>query len=301
MNKIKSGFISIIGEPNVGKSTLINSLVKTKIAITANKPQTTRNNITGVYNDEEAQLVFIDTPGIHKAKHSLGKTMNKEALSTLNSVDIILYVVDTKKFLNDINLDIIKYLNSTKTKKFLIINKIDLFKKEKEINQIIDMFKEHISFDVILPISSLNNINLNFLIYEIKNNLDFGPKYFPDDYITDKPEKFLISEIIREKIIINTKEEIPHSVAVVVEELKEDEFDSHVLLCRCEIIVERDSQKGIIIGKQGEMLKKIGSQARLEINNLLATKIHLELWVRVKKDWRNKQLHLKNLGYFEDK
>lgn len=294
---MKSGFVTIIGQPNVGKSTFLNKMVGQKIAITTPKAQTTRNNITGVYNDNDSQIVFIDTPGIHTPYHELGRIMNKNAISTLNAVDIILFMIEDFDFKNQ-NENIIEILKKANTPIILVINKIDLLKNKTDIDKIILKYKDKLPFKAIIPISTLNDININHLIDEIKNNLEEGPKYYPDNQITDNPLRFLIAELIREKIILLTKEEIPHSIAVVIEDLKDEE---NLLNIRAEIIVERPSQKQIIIGKNGSMIKEIGRQSRLDINNLLNVKSYLDLWVKVKKDWRNKKIDLQNFGYFDIK
>ena len=292
---IKSGFVSIVGRPNVGKSTLLNSIVGKKIAITSNKPQTTRNRIMGVYNDSESQIVFMDTPGIHKSNSVLGDVMNQTATKSMKDVEIVIYLVDLKPFLEELDLKIIENINSKKNVvKCLVVNKADTAKSKKDIDKIVDMYKEHLNVENVIIMSALEQKNVDLLISFLKDNLDFGPKYFPDDQITDHPEKFLISEIVREKILMLTKEEVPHSVAVVVEDLQKFEKK---LEARIEIICERDSQKKIIIGHNGEMIKKIKEMSARDLYQLLHLRAKLDLWVRIKSDWKNKMLDLRNFGY----
>ncbi len=296
---MKSGFVSIIGKPNVGKSTLINTLIGQKIAIMSPKPQTTRNTIQGIYNDKDSQIIFIDTPGIHNPKTELGVYMTNMAYESISGVDIIIFMIDDKDKL-DIDLKIIEKLKKTHKKVILVINKLDLINKNGILDGIILKYMSHYNFDACIPISAKYNKNIDYLIKEIKESLDEGPKYFPDGIITDHPERFLISEIIREKILYLTEQEIPHSVCVVVENTKFDDKNPDLLNISAEIIVERDSQKKIIIGKNGEMIKKIGMKSRKELINLLGNKIYLELYVRVKKDWKNRKTDLKNFGYYEN-
>lgn len=291
----KSGFVSIIGRPNVGKSTLLNALIGKKIAITSNKPQTTRDKILGIYNDNEAQIVFMDTPGIHKSKSKLGDHMNDQAVKSLKDVEVICYMVDQKPFLDKVDLSIIENLKKRKNVKIcLLVNKADSAKKKKDIDFVCSLYSEQIEFDNVIIMSALEQRNIDLLLKYLKDQLEEGPKYFPEDMLTDHPEKFLIAEIVREKILILTKEEIPHSVAVVVEELKKEEDK---ILARIEIVCERDSQKGIIIGKNGEMIKKIKEMSRNELKRLLDAKITIDLWVKVKNDWKNRALDLRNFGY----
>jgi GTP-binding protein Era len=292
---IKSGFVSIVGRPNVGKSTLLNSIVGKKIAITSNKPQTTRNRIMGVYNDSESKIVFLDTPGIHKSKSMLGDMMNQTAVKSMKDVEIVVYLVDMKPFLEELDKKIIESINNKKNVvKCLVVNKADTAKSKKDIDNIVSMYKEHLQIENVIIMSALEKKNVDMLIKFLKDNLDFGPRYFPEDQVTDHPEKFLISEIIREKILNLTKEEIPHSVAVVVEDLKKDEKK---LEARIEIICERDSQKKIIIGRNGEMIKKIKEMSQSELYHVLHLRAKLDLWVRIKSDWKNRMLDLRNFGY----
>ena len=296
-NKFKSGFITIIGRPNVGKSTFINGVIGQKIAIMSDKAQTTRNTIQGVLTTDDSQLVFIDTPGIHKPKHRLGDFMVKVATNTLNQVDLILYMVNANESFGRGEEFIIEKLKNVKTKVFLVINKIDLIHPDKLI-QIIELYKDKLEFAEIVPISALQGNNVEHLIEIIKKYMPEGPQYYPSDQVTDHPERFIISELIREKVLQLTHEEVPHSVAVVIEKIeKRDNGTLHVMAA---IIVERNSQKGIIIGKQGSMLKEIGKRARLDIENLLGSKVFLELWVKVQKDWRDKTSILREFGYRED-
>lgn len=292
---IKSGFVSIIGRPNVGKSTLLNSIVGKKIAITSNKPQTTRNRIMGVYNDEDSQIVFLDTPGIHKSNSQLGDIMNETATKSMRDVEVVVYLVDMKPFLEEIDLKLIESIKSKKNVvKCLVVNKADTAKSRKDIDNIVNMYQEHLNCENVMIISALEKKNVDMLISFLKENLDFGPRYFPEDQVTDHPEKFLISEIVREQILTLTKEEVPHSVAVVVEDLQKFENKYEV---RIEIICERDSQKKIIIGKDGLMIKKIKELSQRELYHLLHVRVKLDLWIRVKKDWKNKMLDLRNFGY----
>ena len=281
----KSGFITIIGRPNAGKSTLLNSLIGTKIAIMSDKAQTTRNNIQGIYTDDECQMVFIDTPGIHKPLHELGRRLNEMAYNAILGVDVILFMVDAKEGIGGGDLRIIETLKNYKVPVILVLNKIDLLKKSKmAIDKVILDYMDKYPFKAIFPISAKEKININHLINEIKNLLPEGPSYYPEDQITSHPERFLIAELIREKILRLTTEEVPHSIAVVIDAIKEDEETPNLLNIFATIIVERDSQKGIIIGSQGQMISKIRTTSTKDIERLIGNKINLELWVRVKKD-----------------
>ncbi|AYA77066.1 GTPase Era [Bacillus sp. Y1] len=294
----KSGFISIIGRPNVGKSTFLNRVIGQKIAIMSDKPQTTRNKVQGVLTTNDAQLVFIDTPGIHKPKHKLGDFMMKVAQNTLKEVDIVLFMVNAEEGFGRGEEFILDKFQSIKTPVFLVINKIDLVHPDK-LMEIIVSYKEKYPFAEIIPISALEGNNLEVLLDVIKKYIPEGPQYYPADQVTDHPERFIVSELIREKALHLTREEIPHSLAVVIEKMERLE-DKDVVHVMATIIVERDSQKGIIIGKQGSMLKEIGKRARQDIENLLGTKVFLELWVKVQKDWRNKMSQLRDFGFRED-
>lgn len=294
----RSGFISIIGRPNVGKSTFLNRVIGQKIAIMSDKPQTTRNKVQGVLTLEDSQLIFIDTPGIHKPKHRLGDFMMKVAQNTLKEVDLILFMVNAEEGYGRGEEFIIEKLQNVKTPVFLVINKIDLIHPDKLL-ELIDSYKEKFNFAEIVPISALEGNNIEKLLEQIKEKMPEGPQFYPADQVTDHPERFIVSELIREKALHLTREEIPHSTAVVIEKM-ERQSEKNMVHVMATIIVERDSQKGIIIGKQGSMLKEIGKRARLDIENLLGSKVFLELWVKVQKDWRNKASHLRDYGFRED-
>jgi GTPase len=292
----KSGFISIIGRPNVGKSTLLNALLGEKIAIISDKPQTTRNRILGIVNKPGAQIVFMDTPGIHKPMHRMNEFMVQTALRTYNEVDIILMLAESNTPPGSGDQFIIETLSRVKTPVFLLINKIDIINKEALL-PLIQQYSKLYHFVEIIPISALKN-DLDGLLDAILKRLSQGPQYFPDDQLTDQPERFIVAEIIREKIFELTKEEIPYSSAVVIEDMKEDPDITRI---HAVIIVERDSQKGILIGKGGSMLKEIGTLARQDAENLLGTKIFLKLYVKVKKGWREDERILKNFGILEER
>jgi GTP-binding protein Era len=291
----KSGFISIIGRPNVGKSTLLNALLGEKIAIISDKPQTTRNRILGILSRPGAQLVFMDTPGIHKPMHRMNEVMVRTALQTYNEVDVILLLVEAMEQPGGGDKFIIDTLSKVKTPVFLLINKVDLVQKEALLPLMQEYSKLH-DFAEIIPVSALKN-DLGGLVETVLNRLPGGPKYFPDDQLTDQPERFIVSELVREKIFELTKEEIPYSTAVVIEEMKED---TDITRIHAVIYVERDSQKGILIGKGGGMLKQIGTLARLDAEKLLGTKIFLKLFVKVKKGWREDEGMLKNFGILKE-
>lgn len=296
--KHKSGFVSIIGRPNVGKSTLLNNVIGQKIAIMSDKAQTTRNKVQGVYTDNDSQIIFIDTPGIHKPKHKLGDFMMKVAYQTLREVDLILFVVDAKEGFGSGDQSIIEQLKNTSTPVFLVINKIDLIHPD-ELFKFIDYYRKKMDFTEIIPVSALQGNNVSTLKEQIKQHLEEGPQYYPADQVTDHPERFIVSELIREKVLHLTREEIPHSIAVGIEQMKKRE-GSNTVYIGATIIVERSSQKGIIIGKQGAMLKEVGKRARGDIEALLGSNIFLELWVKVEKDWRNKAGFLRDFGYRQD-
>lgn len=297
-NKFKSGFISIIGRPNVGKSTFLNRVVGQKIAIMSDKPQTTRNKVQGVVTSDNSQLVFIDTPGIHKPKHKLGDFMVKSARNTLKEVDVIMFMVNANEPIGGGDRFIIDLLQNTETPVFLVINKIDLVHPDDLLTTITSYTKEY-DFAEIVPLSALNGNNVERLMETLTNYLPEGPKYYPDDQVTDHPERFIISEFIREKVLHLTREEIPHSVAVVIEKIDRDESRGLIDVAAT-IVVDRDSQKGIVIGKKGALLKEIGTKARHDIEMLLGSKVYLELWVKVQKDWRNKPGQLREFGFRED-
>ncbi len=290
----KSGFIAINGRPNAGKSTLLNALVKQKVAIISPKAQTTRNTIQGVYNDSDSQIIFIDTPGIHKPQNKLGEMMNKQAYNAGRDVEGILLIVDASIEFGSGDEYVIESLKNKKVPVFLVLNKIDLLTRE-ELYQKIDLWKDKFDFKEIIPISALKQDNLDILIKEVKNLLEEGPKYYPDGMISDHPENFIMSEIIREKILYFTRDEVPHSVAVAIERVRTTK--NGAVDVNATIIVERASQKGIIIGKGGQMLKKIGTAARKNLEHLLDTKINLELFVRVEENWRNSVKYLSEFGY----
>lgn len=293
--EFKSGFVALIGRPNVGKSTLLNELVGQKVAIMSDKPQTTRNKIQGVYTSEDAQIIFIDTPGIHKPKHRLGQFMTQLAERTLKEVDLILFMVDAEAGLGRGDQFIMERLKTARTPVFLIVNKIDLMHPD-QLLPVIDAYRKEMEFAEVVPISARLGNNVNTMLEQIKNYLEEGPKYYPDDQVTDHPERFIISELIREKILQLTEEEVPHSVAVVIEQI-EPPKNGEKMEIQAAIVVERDSQKGIIIGKGGKMLKEIGTRARRDIEGLLGSKVYLELWVKVQKNWRDKAFYLKDFGF----
>ncbi|MFC4320817.1 GTPase Era [Litchfieldia salsa] len=293
----KSGFVSIIGRPNVGKSTFLNKVVGQKIAIMSDKPQTTRNKVQGVYSENQAQIVFIDTPGIHKPKHKLGDFMMKVAQNTLKEVDIILFMINAEEGYGRGDEFIIEKLQGTSTPVFLVINKIDQIHPD-QLLPLIEKYNNLYSFKEIIPISALEGNNVPTLVDQIKAYLPEGPQYYPIDQVTDHPERFIVTELIREKALHLTREEIPHSIAVVMDSMEKRE--GNTVYVGATIIVERDSQKGIIIGKQGSMLKEIGKRARTDIEALLGSKVYLELWVKVQKDWRNKMSQLRDFGFRDD-
>ncbi|GGA32427.1 GTPase Era [Psychrobacillus lasiicapitis] len=296
----KSGFISIIGRPNVGKSTFLNRVIGQKIAIMSDKPQTTRNKVQGVLTLDESQMIFIDTPGIHKPKHKLGDFMLKVAKNTLREVDAILFMVNATEPRGKGDEFIIDMLENNDTPVFLVINKIDQVHPD-ELISIIESYKDKYDFAEIVPISALQGNNVERLLETIQTYLPEGPQYYPADQVTDHPERFIISELIREKVLHLTREEIPHSIAVVIDKIKkEEDTEKDMIRVMATIIVERDSQKGIVIGKRGALLKEVGTRARHDIEMLLGTKVFLELWVKVQKDWRNKSTHLRDYGFRED-
>ena len=292
---MRSGFVTLVGRPNVGKSTLINSLVGYKIAITSNKAQTTRNMIQGIYNDDDSQIVFVDTPGIHKPKHKLGQRLNEEAYYSIDDVDIILFLVDvTMPFGKGDNfvLDKIKEANKPT---FLVLNKVDKIKRDDLFNLILN-YKDLYDFKEIVPVSALKEKNVNELIKTLKKYLPDSVKYFPDEELTNTTIEFRAAELIREKVLRLTNEEVPHSVTCVVEKYIEKKDKA---IINATIIVERDSIKSIIIGKQGTMLKEIGSKARIDIENMLGKKVYLEIFVKTIKNWRDKEKYLKELGFYD--
>ena len=296
-NQFKSGFVTIIGRPNVGKSTLMNHLIGQKIAITSKKPQTTRNRIQTVYTDtDKGQIVFLDTPGIHQAKNKLGEYMVNVAESTLKDVDVILWLVEPSNYIGAGEQHIIKQLDKANLPVILIINKIDTVEKEKVL-EYIDTYRKVYDFDEIIPVSALRGNNLDDVIDTIFKYLPYGPMFYDEDTVTDQPERQIVAEIIREKSLHALDEEVPHGIAVTVESMKKRKGSKGIIDIEATIICERDSHKGIIIGKQGSMLKKIGSNARYELEQMLEQKVNLKLWVKVRKDWRDSDIQMKNFGY----
>ncbi len=289
----KSGFAALIGRPNVGKSTLMNCLIGQKIAITSKKPQTTRNRIQTVYTAEEGQIVFVDTPGIHKAKNKLGDYMVNVAEHSLREVDVILWLVEPTDYIGAGEQHIIEQLKKIKTPVILVINKIDTVKKEQLLGYI-DLYRKQLDFAEIVPVSALKKDNTGVLLAQIMKYLPYGPAFYDEDTITDQPTRQIVAELIREKVLRSIDEEIPHGVAVTIESMK---YGKKLVDINATIICERDSHKGIIIGKGGQMLKKIGSMARAEIEDLLEQHVNLQLWVKVKKDWRDSDFLIKNFGY----
>ncbi len=309
-NKKKSGFVTLIGRPNVGKSTLMNHLIGQKIAITSGKPQTTRNKIQTVFTDERGQIIFLDTPGIHKAKNKLGQYMVSVAERTLKEVDVVLWLVEPSTFIGAGERHIAQQLSTIKTPVLLVINKIDTVNKN-EILTFINAYKDILNFAEIIPVSALKGENTEELMKIIFNYLPYGPQYYDEDTITDQPERQIVAELVREKALRYLDEEIPHGIAVSIDQMSErsnrkddansldESVSTGIMDIHATIICERDSHKGMIIGKGGAMLKKIGTSARREIENLLDCQVNLQLWVKVKKDWRDSNLLLKNYGYNE--
>ena len=295
-NDFKSGFVTLIGRPNVGKSTLMNYLIGQKIAITSNKPQTTRNRIQTVLTTDEGQIVFVDTPGIHKAKNKLGEYMVNVAEKTLNEVDVVLWLVEPTTFIGAGEQHIAKQLQRVKTPVILVINKVDSVKRE-EILPAIAAYKDIYDFADIVPVSARSGDNTDELLRVIMKYLPYGPQFYDEDTVTDQPERQIVAELIREKALHSLQDEIPHGIAVAIDRMK---MQNKVMHIDATIICERDSHKGIIIGKQGSMLKKIGSTARYEIERMLDWKVNLQLWVKVKKDWRDSEFLMKNFGYREE-
>lgn len=295
--KFKSGFVTLIGRPNVGKSTLMNRLIGQKIAITSNKPQTTRNRIQTVYTDERGQIVFLDTPGIHKAKNKLGEYMVNVAERTLKEVDVVLWLVEPTTFIGAGEQHIAAQLKTIKTPVVLVINKVDTIKKE-EILKFIDAYKDICNFADIVPVSALKGQNTDTILEVIFKYLPYGPAFYDEDTVTDQPQRQIVAEMIREKALRCLDEEIPHGIAVTIEKMKVRP-NGKVVDIEATIVCERDSHKGIIIGKGGAMLKKIGSAARFEIERMMEMKANLQIWVKVRKDWRDSDLFIKNFGYSE--
>ena len=294
-NKHYSGFVAVVGRPNVGKSTLVNSLIGEKIAIMSDRPQTTRNKIMCILNTDNAQIMFLDTPGIHKPQHKLGEYMVRSAESTLHEVDVILFVVDVNEKKGAGDDYIIEQLKKVKTPVILVANKIDKLADKGQLFPIISSYTKSFDFTAVVPTSALTDNEFKALLGEIVKHLPEGPQYFPEDMITDQPERVIAAEMIREKVLKLTRDEVPHSIAVEIEEMKTRTNED--LYIRAVIYVERESQKGIVIGAKGSLLKLIGRQAREDIENLLGNKVYLDLWVKVKADWRNRENVLRQFGY----
>ncbi len=299
MNKdFKSGFVAIIGKPNVGKSTLLNQILKQKIVIVSPKAQTTRNKIQGIYTDASSQIIFIDTPGFHKAKTELGKIMNEYVSSALSGVDAILFLIDATKKMGSEDELMINEVLKAKIPTILVANKVDLVKDKETLINNMESFRKAFPFKSGISISASNNYQVEELVDLIKSYLSFGPMYYPEDQLLNQPERFVVSEIIREKILLTTSDEVPHSVACEIESFKETKKD--LVEIHATIVVERQSQKKIIIGSKGAKIKEIGMLARKDISKILGTKVYLELFVKVEDNWRNKQAQLSNFGYSKD-
>ena len=305
MGKFKSGFVTLIGRPNVGKSTLMNNLIGQKIAITSSKPQTTRNKIQTVYTDETGQIIFLDTPGIHKAQNKLGEYMDSVAERTLSEVDVVLWLVEPTTFIGKGEQHIAELLSATKTPVILVVNKIDTVEKG-ELLPVIDKYKDMVNFKACVPVSAATGENKEDLLETVFDLLPEGPMYYDEDVVTDQAERQITAELIREQALRRLKDEVPHGVAVVIDSMKEEKDTSvrhshkNIMNIEATIFCERDSHKGIIIGKKGAMLKEIGTNARHQISDLLGMKVNLNLWVKVKKDWRNSDSLMKNFGYKEE-
>ena len=305
MGKFKSGFVTFIGRPNVGKSTLMNNLIGQKIAITSSKPQTTRNRIQTVYTDEAGQIIFLDTPGIHKAQNKLGEYMDSVAERTLSEVDVVLWLVEPTTFIGKGEQHIAKLLETTRTPVILVVNKIDTVEKG-ELLPVIDKYKDIVNFKACIPVSAVTGENKEDLLKTVFDLLPEGPMYYDEDVVTDQAERQITAELIREQTLRRLKDEVPHGVAVMIDSMKEKKDTSvrhshkNIMNIEATIFCERDSHKGIIIGKKGAMLKEIGTNARHQISDLLGMKVNLNLWVKVKKDWRNSDSLMKNFGYKEE-
>ena len=305
MGKFKSGFVTLIGRPNVGKSTLMNNLIGQKIAITSSKPQTTRNRIQTVYTDDAGQIIFLDTPGIHKAQNKLGEYMDSVAERTLSEVDVVLWLVEPSTFIGKGEQHIAKLVETTRTPVILVVNKIDTVEKG-ELLPVIDKYKDIVDFKACIPVSAVTGENKEDLLKTVFDLLPEGPMYYDEDVVTDQAERQITAELIREQTLRRLKDEVPHGVAVMVESMKEEKDTSvrhshkNIMNIEATIFCERDSHKGIIIGKKGAMLKEIGTNARHQISDLLGMKVNLNLWVKVKKDWRNSDSLMKNFGYKEE-
>ena len=293
----KSGFVGIIGRPNVGKSTFLNRIMSQKLAIVTAKAQTTRNKIQGIYTTDNEQIIFVDTPGIHKPTHELGKIMNQTVYDSLDGMDVILYFVDARFPISDTDANVLDSLKKEKTPVILVLNKVDLVDNEEKLQINIESYKNHFNFSGGITISAEFGYSVDGLLEMIISRLSVGPMYYPEDQILDQPERFVVAELIREKILLNTNEEVPHSVAVVIESFKQNKKNKDLIEINAVIIVERPSQKKIIIGKNGDKIKKIGKDARIEIASFLGNKVYLELFVKVVPNWRNQKSYLKEYGY----
>ncbi len=296
----KSGFISIIGRTNVGKSTFLNQVLGRKIAITSSKPQTTRNTILGILTTTDYQLVFTDTPGIHKPEHELDKRMVNASYSSTKGVDAVIFMTTPLKEVLRGDEIILEGIKDLKIPVYLVINKIDLLKTKAQIDECIVLYQNLYPWAGIFPISALNNLNTAHLVHELVSKMEYGPKYYPEEMLSSHPERFIIAEFIREKILLFTKEEVPHSIAVVIESMKRNEENTNYMDIYATIYVERDSQKKIIIGRNGELIKQIKEKSIMDIKHFLNSKVHLDLWIKVKKNWRNSPKDLNSLGYGED-
>lgn len=294
-NNFKAGFVTLIGRPNVGKSTLMNQLIGQKIAITSSKPQTTRNRIMTVYTDDTCQMVFLDTPGIHESKNKLGEYMTKAAKSTIDEVDVVLWLVEPSTFIGAGEKGIIEELKKCKKPVILVINKIDTVEKEN-LSKFEDAYRSQMDFAKVVHTAALRRINIDEVMEAIKEFLPYGPAFYDEDTLTDQPERQIAAEIIREKALRLMKDEVPHGIAVTIERMRQRE-DKELMDIEATIICERDSHKGIVIGKGGSMLKKIGSTARCDIEELVGMKVNLQLWVKVRKDWRDDKTQMKSFGY----
>ena len=293
----KSGFVGIIGRPNVGKSTFLNRIMSQKLAIVTAKAQTTRNKIQGIYTTDNEQIIFVDTPGIHKPTHELGKIMNQTVYDSLDGMDVFLYFVDARFPISDTDANVLDSLKKEKTPVILVLNKVDLVDNEEKLQANIESYKNHFNFSGGITISAEFGYSVDSLLEMIISRLSIGPMYYPEDQILDQPERFVVAELIREKILLNTNEEVPHSVAVVIESFKQSKKNKDLIEINAVIIVERPSQKKIIIGKNGDKIKKIGKDARIEIASFLGNKVYLELFVKVVPNWRNQKSYLKEYGY----
>lgn len=298
--EFKSGFVSIVGRPNVGKSTLLNQILETKVAIVTPKAQTTRNKIQGIYTTSDEQIIFVDTPGIHNSFNELGTVMNALAYEAIEGMDLILYLIDASLAFSDLDNEIIEKLQKVNTPIMLVFNKMDLVKDEEKFVNLLDKYKL-LNVVKIVKISAELNLGIKDLLVDIVENLPVGPQYYPEDQLMDQPERFMVAEIIREKILLQTSQEVPHSVAVEIESFKNDEKNPNMININATIVVERQSQKKIIIGDKGSKIKSIGMAARKDIAKFLGNKIYLELFVKVEADWRNRKHYLKQYGYQANK